>query len=96
MQSNKFTSTLFFLTIHLFYTLSGLAKAAGGPADPDEWVLGNYLLVGALSIIVIGFLAGGYALLFSSVGPVIKRFFIYPLFKVRGRNGDKKPLVTKK
>jgi|GEM_PF-6470562 len=97
MRFKKFSAThLFLIIIFLIDGMGRFAAAAGTQADPDQWVLGNRLLVGALILIVFGFLTGGYALLFSNAGPAIKRFFLYPLFKILGVNGDKKPLITKK
>lgn len=98
MQKKRRSLRVFLFTSISFLLVSmiGVAAAAGTPADPDEWILGNYLLVGALILVVVGFLTGAYALLFSNIGPAIKRFFLYPLFKVIGSDGDKKPLITKK
>lgn len=98
MQQKKlpWTSLLFLTISFLFYGMGGLAEAAGKLAGPDQWVLGNRLLVGALFLIVFGFVTGAYALLLSGIGPLIKRVFLYPLFKFTGANGDKKPLITKK
>lgn len=78
----------------LLYGWIGTAGAA--PADPNSWVLGNRLMIGALILIVIGFFTGIYALLFTSIGPAIRRVLLYPLFKTMGEDGDRKPLITKK
>ncbi|MFY9268318.1 MAG: hypothetical protein WAO55_01060 [Candidatus Manganitrophaceae bacterium] len=77
--------------------LIGLPVQAAAPeSDLDGWVLGNYLLVGFLVLIVLGWLTGAYALLFSNVGPRMKRVFLYPLLKVMGKSGDKKPWTSEK
>lgn len=95
MQQKKLPWTaLFFLTVSFLHGISRLSIAA--ETYPEEWVLGERLLVGTLVLIVVGWLTGAYALIFSSLGPLIRRFFLYPLFKVKGDGGDKKPLITKK
>lgn len=76
------------------------AQAAAPESGLDGWVLGNYLLVGILFLLVLGWLTGAYALLFgnlfSNVGPRMKRVFLYPLLKVMGKSGDKKPCISEK
>lgn len=66
----------------------------------NGWVLGNYLLVGLLVLLVLGWLSGAYALLFSNlfgnVGPRMKRVILYPLLKVMGKSGDKKSWTSEK
>ncbi|MBI3802847.1 MAG: hypothetical protein HY282_03705 [Nitrospirae bacterium] len=96
MYQMRFLKTFFLSTSFLLFGILGLAQAAGRPVEPDQWVLGDYLLAGALFLIVIAFLTGAYALLFSNSRPLIKRAFLYPLFKVIGMEGEKKPLITKK
>jgi hypothetical protein len=94
MQQKLPWKTFLSLTISFFLGMSRLAEAA--EKYPEEWVLGERLLVGALVLIVVGWLTGAYALMFSSLRPLIRRFFLYPLFKVRGEDGDKKSLIAKK
>lgn len=76
------------------------AQAAQSESGLDGWVLGNYLLVGLLILLVLGWLTGAYALLFgslfSNVGPRMKRVFLYPLLKVTGKSGNKKPWTSEK
>ena len=78
----------------------GSAQAAAPESGLDGWVLGDYLLVGFLVLVVLGWLSGAYALLFSNlfsnVGPRMKRVFLYPLLKVMGKSGDKKPWTSEK
>lgn len=93
MQQKKLSRTLL-LTLSFLLGMSHFAEAAG--KYPEEWVWGEYLLVGLLVLIVAGWLTGAYALIFSSLRPLVRRFFLYPLFKMRGTEGDKKPLITKK
>lgn len=93
MQQKKLSRTLL-LTLSFLLGMSRFAEAA--EKYPEEWVWGEYLLVGLLVLIVAGWLTGAYALIFSSLRPLVKRFFLYPLFKMRGTEGDKKPLITKK
>lgn len=93
-QKNLPWTTRLLLTVgFLFITL---AEAMGAEKYPEEWVWGERLLVGLLVLMVVGWLTGAYALLFTSVRPLIKRLFLYPLFKITGTDGDKKPLITKK
>lgn len=80
----------------LLYAAGSVREAIAAPSYPEEWVLGDRLLVGALFLIVIGFLTGAFALLMGNVAPMIKRSVIYPLFKVTGVDGDKKPLIIEK
>ncbi|NKE71014.1 hypothetical protein [Candidatus Manganitrophus noduliformans] len=95
MQQKKLPwTTLLFLTLSFLF--SSLVEAVGAQNYPEEWVLGERLLVGLLVLIVAGWLTGAYALIFSSLRPLVRRFFLYPLFKMRGTEGDKKPLITKK
>jgi len=84
------------LLLTISFLLSGLGEAFGAEKFPEEWVWGERLLVGLLVLMVVGWLTGAYALLFTSVRPLIKRLFLYPLFKITGTDGDKKPLITKK
>ncbi|MCG3113561.1 MAG: hypothetical protein MCM46_17270 [Candidatus Manganitrophus sp. SB1] len=93
MQQKKLSRTLL-LTLSFLLGMSRFAETA--EKYPEEWVWGEYLLVGLLVLIVAGWLTGAYALIFSSLRPLVRRFFLYPLFKMRGTEGDKKPLITKK
>lgn len=78
------------------FLFSSFIEAAGANGYPEEWVWGERLLIGLLILTVVGWLTGAYALLFTSVGPAIRRFLLYPLFKVKEPDGNKKPLITKK
>lgn len=97
MQQKKllWTAFLFLAISFLFYTI-GFSEAVEAQAYPEEWAWGERLLIGLLILIVVGWLTGAYALLFTSAGPVIKRFLLYPLFKIKEPDGEKKPLITKK
>jgi hypothetical protein len=89
--------TYLFLTLSfLIHEMGSFAAAAWINSFPEEWVLGDRLLAGALFLIVIGWLTGAYALIFANVAPVFNRFFLYPLLKVIRPHGEKKPLITKK
>ncbi len=72
------------------------AEAAGLHSYPEEWLLGERLLTGALFLIAIGWLTGAFAFLFIHIAPSTERLFLYPLLKVIGTGGEKKSLMTKK
>jgi hypothetical protein len=72
------------------FTGAALAKSY-----PEEWILGDRLLAGALFFIAFGWITGAYALLFVHTSPLRKRIFLYPLFKVMGIDGQKKSLIKK-
>lgn len=78
------------------HAMGRFAEAAGLYSYPEEWLLGERLLRGALFLIVIGWLSGAFALLFIRIAPSTERVFLYPLFKVIGTGGKKKLLITKR
>ena len=87
----------FFPAVTFFISwMESFAEAAGTQSYPEEWVLGDRLLAGALFLIVIGWLTGAFALLFANAVPLFNRFFLYPLLKIMRPHGEKKTLITKK
>ncbi len=99
-ESRRLPILLPLATSLFFQGIGGLAEAAGPESDLDGWALGNFLLVGILVLLVVGWFAGAYALLFAEflakIASPVKRVFLYPLLKVIGKRGDKKPLTTGK
>jgi hypothetical protein len=96
MQPKKLSTFLLLSLLILIDGMAHFAEAAWTQSYPEEWVLGERLLVGALFLIVLGWLTGAYALLFVNIAPLVKRFLVYPLLKIMGTHGEKKPLITKK
>ena len=70
--------------------------AAGPETNSERWVLGEFLLVAFLALFVLGWFTGLYPLLFTTTAPFVKRVFFYPLLKVIGKGGKRKPLTIKK
>jgi hypothetical protein len=96
-EQKTFPLILFLLSgTGLFFQDMREALAAEAESNLNGWPLGDTLLVGILFILALGWFTGLYSLFFTRTAPFVKKVFLYPLLKVIGKGGERKPLTMEK